>query len=94
MTGRRSDARAYKPAANENRPATAPANRPTKLLRCMLEEQRRIHTIWLTQLMNCGQPPDATGHDRATADALLAATPWVSDTPGAEMSSCGELLAV
>ena len=81
MTGRRGDARAYKPAANKNRPATTPANRPTKLLRGMLEEQRRTHTIWLTQLMNCGQPPGATGYDSATADASAAvARQGVADT--------------
>ena len=81
MTGRRSDARASEPAANENRPATSPATRPTKLLRGMLEEQRRTHTIWLTRLMHCGQPPGATGYDSATADASVAAArQGVADT--------------
>jgi hypothetical protein len=36
-------------------------HRPTELLRSMLEEQRRTHTIRLTQFMICGKSPDATG---------------------------------
>jgi DnaK suppressor protein len=73
MTGRRSDACTHKPTAEENRPVTAAVHGPTELLRCMLEEQRRTHTSWLTQLMICGEPPDAAGHDSATVEALVAA---------------------
>ena len=73
MTGRRSDTCTHRPAAKENRPVTTTANRPTELLRCMLEEQRRTHTIWLTQLTICGQPPETTCHDSATVDAFVAA---------------------
>lgn len=52
---------------------TTTVHRPTELLRSMLEEQQRTHTIWLTQLTICGQPPDATGHDSATVEAFVAA---------------------
>jgi DnaK suppressor protein len=81
MTGRRGDARADDPAANENRPATTLVTRPTKLSRGMLEEQRRTSTVWLTRLMNGGQPPGATGYDSAAVDASVAAArQGVSDT--------------
>jgi DnaK suppressor protein len=81
MTGRPSDACTHTPAEKENRPVTTTANRPTELLRCMLEEQRRTHTLWLTQLMICGEPPDATGHDSATVEAFVAAArQGVADT--------------
>jgi RNA polymerase-binding transcription factor DksA len=47
----------------------------------MLEEQRRTHTTRLTQLTTCGEPPDATGHDSATVEALVAAArQGVADT--------------
>ena len=72
MTGRRSDACTHTPA-EANGPVTAAVRRPTELLRCMLEEQRRTHTIWLTQLTVGGEPPDAAGHDSATVEALVAA---------------------
>jgi RNA polymerase-binding transcription factor len=84
MTGRRSDACTHNPAAKANGPVTAAVHRPTELLRCMLEEQRRTHTTRLTQLTTCGEPPDATGHDSATVEALVAAArQGVADTPRA-----------
>jgi DnaK suppressor protein len=79
MTGRRSGA--HKPAAKASGPVTAAVQCPIELLRCMLDEQRRTHTIWLTQLMTCGEPSDATGHGSATVEALVAAArQGVADT--------------
>jgi len=73
MTGRRSDACTQQSTAHENPPVTTTVHRATGLLRCMLEERRRTHTVWLTHLMICDEPPDATGDDSAIVEAFVAA---------------------
>jgi DnaK suppressor protein len=81
MTARRSDACTHKPTAEENRPVDTTVHRPAELLRSMLEEQLQTHTSWLTHLMICGEPPDATGHGNDTFEALVAAArQGVTDT--------------
>jgi DnaK suppressor protein len=59
--------------AEGNRLVNTTVHRPIELLRSMLEEQRQMCLI---QLMICGESPaapDATGSDRDTDDALVAA---------------------
>ena len=77
MTGRHSDACTQQSAAHEN----PPVHRATGLLRCMLEQRRRVHTVCLAHLMFCDEPPDATGDDSATVEAFVAAArQGVADT--------------
>ena len=81
MTGPRSDARTDKPTTEENRPVATTMHRPTELLRCMLEEQRRTEPTWLGLFMICGEQPDAAAQNNAAVEALVdAARQGVADT--------------
>jgi RNA polymerase-binding transcription factor DksA len=58
--------------------------RPTELLRAMLEEQLHTHTIWLTELTEHPDPPDADERDTEVHHALItAARQGVADATAA-----------
>jgi RNA polymerase-binding transcription factor DksA len=58
--------------------------RPTELLRAMLEEQLHTRTIWLAELTDHRDPPDADERDREVRHSLItAARQGVADATAA-----------